>query len=146
MGCLSQADYELFVQPHMIRIVSAVQNGYKKSNPDGAHLPVIHFGTSTAHLLPNFAAVNSDVIGLDWRLPLNKGWDMLGGDYAVQGNLDPVVLFAPQAEIKKRAQLILDQAKGRKGHVFNLGHGILPGTPVENVKYLIEIVHEYSRV
>jgi uroporphyrinogen decarboxylase len=146
VGCLSQGDYELFVQPHMVRIVSAVQNGYKASNPDGEHLPVIHFGTSTAHLLPNLAAAKSDVIGLDWRLPLNKGWDIVGADFAVQGNLDPVVLFAPQTEIKKRVQLILDQAKGRNGHIFNLGHGILPGTPVENVKYLIEIVHEYSRV
>jgi uroporphyrinogen decarboxylase len=145
VGCLSQADYEQFVQPHMVAIVSAVQNGYKKNNHTGAHLPVIHFGTSTAHLLPNLALVKSDVIGLDWRLPLNKGWDIIGADFAVQGNLDPAVLFAPQAEIKKRAQLILDQAKHRNGHIFNLGHGILPGTPVENVKYLIEIVHEYSQ-
>jgi uroporphyrinogen decarboxylase len=146
VGCLSQEDYELFVQPHMVRIISAVQNGHRESNPDSAQLPVIHFGTSTAHLLSNLASAKSDVIGLDWRLPLNKGWDIIGSKFAVQGNLDPVVLFAPQAEIKKRVQLILDQAKGRKGHIFNLGHGILPGTPVENVKYLIEIVHEHSRV
>jgi uroporphyrinogen decarboxylase len=86
-----------------------------------------------------------DVIGMDWRTDLDKGWDLIGHDRAVQGNLDPVTLFATHSEIERRAKLILDQAAGRPGHIFNLGHGILPGTPVENVLALVDFVHENSQ-
>jgi uroporphyrinogen decarboxylase len=86
----------------------------------------------------------SDVIGLDWRIPLDDGWKILGDDVAVQGNLDPTILFAPLPEIKKRVHDILDRADGRPGHIFNLGHGILQHTPVDNVKAVVDMVHEYS--
>ena len=86
-----------------------------------------------------------DVIGLDWRVSLGQAWDRLGTDVAVQGNLDPTVLFAEPAEIRKQAMQILKEARQRPGHVFNLGHGVLPTTPVENVKYLVECVHELGR-
>ena len=85
-----------------------------------------------------------DVIGLDWRTPLDWGWDQVGADTAVQGNLDPVALFAPRPELERRVRAILDSAAGRPGHIFNLGHGILPETPTENVKAVVEMVHEYS--
>jgi uroporphyrinogen decarboxylase len=87
-----------------------------------------------------------DVIGLDWRIPLDDGWSLLRDDVAVQGNLDPALLFAPLPEIKKRVQDILRRADGRPGHIFNLGHGILQHTPVENVKAVVDMVHEYSQV
>jgi uroporphyrinogen decarboxylase len=86
----------------------------------------------------------AEVIGLDWRIPLNAGWEKLGFRGAVQGNLDPVLLFAEWKEIKKRAEDILRQAAGRPGHIFNLGHGILPATPVENVKALCDFIREHS--
>jgi uroporphyrinogen decarboxylase len=85
-----------------------------------------------------------DVIGLDWRIPLDDGWALLGGDVAVQGNLDPALLFAPLPEIKKRVQDILRRAEGRPGHIFNLGHGILQHTPVDHVKAVVDMVHEFS--
>jgi uroporphyrinogen decarboxylase len=87
-----------------------------------------------------------DVIGLDWRIPLDDGWALLGQDIAVQGNLDPALLFAPLSEIKKRVHDILRRAEGRPGHIFNLGHGILQHTPVENVKAVVDMVHEFSQV
>jgi uroporphyrinogen decarboxylase len=135
VGCLGVNDYEEYVQPHMIRTISGIKN----------RLPVIHFGTATAHLLKHMAASGADVIGLDWRVPLSSAWDAIGDSFAVQGNFDPVALFSSQAQIKKRAKDILAQANGRPGHIFNLGHGVLPGTPVENVKYLVEVVHELSQ-
>jgi uroporphyrinogen decarboxylase len=107
-------------------------------------VPVIYFGTDTATLLPSMQETGADVIGLDWRIPLDEGWKRLGYRGAVQGNLDPVALFAGQDEIRARAKDILDRAAGRPGHIFNLGHGILPETPVENVKALLEMVHEMS--
>jgi uroporphyrinogen decarboxylase len=84
------------------------------------------------------------VLGLDWRIPLDEGWDLVGQDAAIQGNLDPALLFAPLPEIKKRVHDILRRAGGRPGHIFNLGHGILQHTPVENVKAVVDMVHEFS--
>ena len=107
-------------------------------------VPVIYFGTDTATLLSSMKETEADVIGLDWRIPLDEGWSRLGNRGAVQGNLDPVVLFSRWPQVKQRAQEILDRAAGRNGHIFNLGHGILPETPVENVKALAAYVQEHS--
>jgi uroporphyrinogen decarboxylase len=136
VGCLGVNDYEEYVHPHMIRTISGVKS----------RVPVIHFGTSTGHLLKTMSASGADVIGLDWRVKLSLAWDEIGNSFAVQGNFDPVALFGSQAEIKKRAHGILREADGRPGHIFNLGHGVLPETPVKNVKYLVQIVHELSQV
>jgi uroporphyrinogen decarboxylase len=135
VGCLGQSDYEQYVQPHMVRTITSVS----------AKVPVIHFGTATAHLLTNLAAANSAVIGLDWRVKLDKAWQEIGHSYAVQGNLDPVVLFAEPEVIRQEVKRILKEADGRPGHIFNLGHGILPNTPLSNVKYLVQTVHELSQ-
>ena len=106
--------------------------------------PTIHFGTGAAHLLGDLAAAGGDVIGLDWRVDLDAGWAAVGHDVAVQGNLDPAVLLSKPAYIRERVKDILGRAGGRPGHIFNLGHGILPQTPVENARALVEIVHELS--
>jgi uroporphyrinogen decarboxylase len=107
-------------------------------------VPVIYFGTDSATLLPSMQETGAEVIGLDWRIPLDTGWQSLGFKGAVQGNLDPVLLFASLQEIRSRATDILRRAAGRPGHIFNLGHGILPETPVENVKALCNFVREHS--
>lgn len=137
IGCLSQNDYRLYVAPHMVRLLDSVSD----------LAPTIHFGTNTTHLLSQMADCGGHVIGLDWRVELDQGWAMVGGHerFAVQGNLDPAVLFADRHVIKERVQKILMLAQGRPGHIFNLGHGILPETPLDNVKYLVELVHEISR-
>jgi uroporphyrinogen decarboxylase len=106
--------------------------------------PIIYFGTDSATLLPAMKETGADVIGLDWRIPLDEGWARLDHGPAVQGNLDPVLLFAGWKELKSRAEDILRRAAGRPGHIFNLGHGILPETPVDNVKNLARFVQEYS--
>jgi uroporphyrinogen decarboxylase len=106
--------------------------------------PIIYFGTDSATLLPAMNETGAEVIGLDWRIPLDQGWSALNHRCAVQGNLDPVLLFADWKELKFRAENILRQAAARPGHIFNLGHGILPETPVENVKNLARFVQEYS--
>ena len=137
VGALSPQDYESFVLPYSQRVLAAAQ---------AENVPVIHFGTNTTTLLPLMKRAGGDVIGLDWRIPLDDGWKLLDHDIAVQGNLDPALLFAPQAEIKKRVDDILRRAAGRPGHIFNLGHGILQHTPVENVKAVVDMVHEYSQV
>lgn len=134
VGCLSVEDYRQYVLPRTTQLVQRL----KKS---GA--PVIYFGTDTATLLAAMKETGADVIGLDWRIPLDEGWSRLGGD-AVQGNLDPVTLFSDWEQVRRRAQEILDRAAGRPGHIFNLGHGILPGTPVESVKALAAFVREQS--
>jgi uroporphyrinogen decarboxylase len=134
VGCLSPADYREFVLPHSRAVIQGVQAG----------VPVIHFGTGTATLLTDMRAAGGDVIGLDWRVELDDGWKLLGPDVGVQGNLDPVVLLADRTTLRERARRILAQAAGRPGHVFNLGHGILPQTPVENAIVLIDAVHELS--
>ena len=107
-------------------------------------VPVIHFGTNTTTLLLLMKRAGGDVIGLDWRIPLDDGWKLLGDDVAVQGNLDPTILFAPLPEIKKHVHDVLKRANGKPGHIFNLGHGILQHTPVDNVKAVVDMVHEYA--
>ncbi len=135
VGALSPADYIEFVQPYSRRILQAAQE---------TGVPVIHFGTGATTLLPAMKTAGGTVLGLDWRLPLDDGWKLLGQEVAIQGNLDPTVLFAPLPEIKKRVEDILRRAAGRPGHIFNLGHGILQNTPVDNVKAVVDMVHEYQ--
>ena len=135
VGCLSVEDYRRYVLPHTTELVRTLQK-------TGA--PVIYFGTDTATLLPSMQQTGADVIGLDWRIPLDDGWRILGLKGAVQGNLDPVLLFADWKEVKLRAADILRRAGGRPGHIFNLGHGILTETPVENVKALTNFVQEWQ--
>jgi uroporphyrinogen decarboxylase len=108
------------------------------------NVPVIHFGTNTTTLLPLMKRAGGSVLGLDWRLPLDEGWKIIGHDRAVQGNLDPATLFAPLPEIKARVLDILRRSEGRPGHIFNLGHGILQHTPIDNVKAVVDMVHEYA--
>jgi uroporphyrinogen decarboxylase len=134
VGTLGPADYRRFVQPHMRRLFSRL-------TPD---VPSIHFGTDTGSLLVLQREAGGSVIGLDWRVELDEAWDRLGPGVAVQGNLDPVVLLAPLPEIEKQVRRILDQAACRPGHIFNLGHGILPQTPVDHVRALVDMVHAYS--
>lgn len=135
VGALSPKDYERFVLPYSRRVLEAAR---------AENVPIIHFGTNTTTLLPLMKRAGGDVIGLDWRIPLDQGWDLLGGDVAVQGNLDPAALFAPLPEIETRVHDILRRADGRPGHIFNLGHGILQHTPVENVRAVVDMVHEFS--
>ena len=135
VGCLSVEDYRQYVLQHVTGLVKKVRQ---------TGVPVIYFGTDSATLLPSMKETGADVIGLDWRIPLDEGWCALNHSVAVQGNLDPVVLFADWREVKSRAELILRQAAGRPGHIFNLGHGILPETPVQNVKDLGTLVRERS--
>jgi uroporphyrinogen decarboxylase len=133
VGCLSVDDYRRYVVPRATELVKALQK---------AGAPIIYFGTDSATLLSAMKETGADVIGLDWRIPLDQGWKAVGTG-AVQGNLDPVLLFAGWKEIEKNARAILRRADGRPGHIFNLGHGILPETPVENVKALARFVQEY---
>jgi uroporphyrinogen decarboxylase len=135
VGCLSVEDYRRYVLAHVTALVKRLQQ---------TGVPVIYFGTDSSTLLQSMQETGADVIGLDWRIPLDTGWETLGYKSAVQGNLDPVLLFADWKELKSRAKDILQQAAGRAGHIFNLGHGILPETPVENVKALCDFVREHS--
>jgi uroporphyrinogen decarboxylase len=135
VGCLSVEDYRRYVLPRTTELVKALQK---------SGVPIIYFGTDSATLLSSMKRTGADVIGLDWRIPLDEGWRSIGHDRAVQGNLDPVLLFASWKELKARAEKILKLAGGRPGHIFNLGHGILPETPVENVKALARFVQEHS--
>ena len=134
VGNLSPDDYRRFVQPHMTRLFRGLRPG----------VPTIHFGTDTGSLLELQRDAGGDVIGLDWRVELDHAWDRLGPGVAVQGNLDPTVLFAPIDEMKRQVAAILRRADGRPGHIFNLGHGILPHTPVDSVLALIDAVHGSS--
>ena len=134
VGALSPDDYREFVQPHSRAVIERLTPG----------TPVIHFGVGTASLLPLMREAGGDVIGLDWRVELGPTWERLGHDVAVQGNLDPAVLLSSPAEIRTAARRILDAAARRPGHIFNLGHGIHQETPVDNVKALVDIVHELS--
>jgi uroporphyrinogen decarboxylase len=135
VGCLSVEDYQRYVLPRTTELIRKLQ---------ATGVPVIYFGTDSATLLPHMKETDADVIGVDWRIPLNVAWKNIGFKGAVQGNLDPVLLFADWKEIQPRAEEILRRARGHAGHIFNLGHGILPETPVENVKRLAAFVHEYS--
>jgi uroporphyrinogen decarboxylase len=136
VGELSPYDYERYVLPYSRRTIEiASQSG----------VPIIHFGTNTSGMLPLIQAAGGDVIGVDWRINLAQAWQILGDDVSIQGNLDPVALFAEWEALQNRARQILDSVKGRPGHIFNLGHGILPETPVDNVRRLVDFVHEYSQ-
>ena len=136
VGALSATDYREFVLPHVRTIFEGLNE---------TKVPTIHFGTGTFHLLPLLREAGGHVIGLDWRTPLDEGWARLGDGVAVQGNLDPTLLFAPRERLLARVDDVLRQAQGRPGHVFNLGHGILPGTNVDNVKAVVEHVHARTR-
>jgi uroporphyrinogen decarboxylase len=133
-GCLSPTDYEEYVLPHSKKVIDGVDKG----------VPLIHFATSNATLLELMRQAGGDVIGVDWRVDIGEAWARLGYDMAIQGNLDPVVLFGSLDLIKREVERILDRVGGRPGHIFNLGHGILPNTPVEHVAALVDRVHEYS--
>jgi uroporphyrinogen decarboxylase len=133
-GCLSPDDYERFVLPHTRATIAALAPG----------IPVIHFSTGTGGFLKSLRAAGGDIIGVDWRVHLDQAWECLGYDVAIQGNLDPAALLASPREIRRRVAEILRRAGGRPGHIFNLGHGILPETPVENVIAMVEAVHELS--
>jgi len=134
VGCLSPEDYREFVLPHTRAVIENITPG----------VPVIHFGTGTGTLLELMREAGGQVIGLDWRVQLDDGWRRVGHDVSVMGNLDPVSLFANREYVIRQAKRILDQAGGRAGHIFNLGHGILPDTPVDNVIALVDAVHELS--
>jgi len=154
VGCLSPADYRSYVLPHTTELM-------RRLRESGA--PVIYFGTDTATLLADMATTGADVIGVDWRIEIDRAWEVIRGNSrpsqqkartghpsdtgpGIQGNLDPVLLFANWREIKAGAEDVLRRADGRAGHIFNLGHGILPDTPVESVKRLCEYVHESAVV
>jgi uroporphyrinogen decarboxylase len=135
VGCLSVEDYQEHVLPRTRELVQAVRR---------TGVPVIYFGTETSVLLPLMKSTGAEVIGVDWRIPLDQAWTEMDDQGAIQGNLDPALLFADWKTLRARAEDILHRAGGRPGHIFNLGHGILPHTPVENVKALVKFVHEAS--
>jgi uroporphyrinogen decarboxylase len=135
VGTLSAADYREFALPHTRRIFDAL----------AGRVPTIHFGTGTATMFPELREAGGDVIGVDWRIPIDTAWDLIGDDRAVQGNLDPTLLLGPTRRMLDQAEDILRRVGGRPGHIFNLGHGILPSTPVEHVQLLAQYVHRASR-
>jgi len=135
IGCLSGADYVEFVKPHSSRIFSELS---------ACGAPIIHFGTGAGTFIEEIAGAGGDVIGVDWRLPLQDAWRRIGAGRGIQGNLDPCDLFGDSEWVRNRAGAVLDGAGGRPGHIFNLGHGVLPGTPLDNVKLLVDFVHERS--
>jgi len=132
VGCLAPEDYRAYVQPHSRRALELAAGG---------GVPVIHFGTETGGFLEDFAAAGGDVIGVDWRIPLDVAWEHLAPRQAIQGNLDPATLLASRATLEARVRDILTRAGGRPGHIFNLGHGVLPETPVEALQAVVELVH-----
>jgi uroporphyrinogen decarboxylase len=132
VGALNSRDYREFILPHTRRI-------FERLGPLG--VPTIHFGVGTATLLPDLATAGGDVIGIDWRIPLDEAWQRVGADRAVQGNLDPTLLLGPLDRTLTEADAILARVARRPGHIFNLGHGILPETPVEHVQALADRVH-----
>ena len=134
VGCLSPHDYEEYVLPYSKKVIDGVDKS----------VPLIHFATSSATLLEKMKRAGGEVIGVDWRVDLGEAWAQLGYDVAVQGNLDPVVLLSSPELIEREAKRILSRVEGRPGHIFNLGHGILPNTPVDHVVRLIETVHQCS--
>lgn len=132
VGQLAPDDYRRYVQPYTKRAIAIARAG---------NVPIIHFGTDTAGMLEDLRDAGGDVIGVDWRIDLAKAWERLGPGVAIQGNLDPTSLFAPWSTLQPRVQRVLDQTGGRSGHIFNVGHGILPGTPEDTVRRVIEYVH-----
>jgi uroporphyrinogen decarboxylase len=135
VGSLSVQDYREFVLPLTTELIRRVQS---------FGVPVIYFGVDTASLLPAMRSTGADVLGLDWRVPLDVAWAAIDHACAVQGNLDPITLFAPQDLLRNRIRSILSQAGGHPGHIFNVGHGIVPGTPVESVQAAVRFVREYA--
>ena len=133
VGALSADDYTEFVAPYSARVLAAVAE---------TGVPSIHFGTGATHLLGELAATGGDVIGLDWRVRIDRGWETIGADRAVQGNLDPVLLLGPWERAAASAERILELVGGRPGHIFNLGHGVLPATDPDVLGRLVELVHE----
>ncbi len=134
VGALSVEDYREFVAPYSARILASLE------------VPTIHFGTGTAHLLEDLARAGGDVIGLDWRIPIGRGWTLVGEERGVQGNLDPALLLGPWERVEAAATRILTAVAGRRGHVFNLGHGVLPATDPADLRRLAELVHERTAV
>ena len=134
VGCLNPSDYEEYVLPYSKKVIEGV----------GKSVPLIHFATSNSTLLERMKRAGGDVIGVDWRVNIGEAWARLGYDVAIQGNLDPVILFGPVDLIEKNVKRILDSVGDRPGHIFNLGHGILPTTPPDHVTALIDAVHQYS--
>ncbi len=134
VGALNAADYREFVLPHTRRIFDAIA---------GRGVPTIHFGTGTAAILAELREAGGDVIGADWRIPLDDAWARIGFDRGIQGNLDPTLLLGPVDRLLAGADDVLARAGGRPGHIFNLGHGILPMTPLEHVQMLARYVHQH---
>jgi uroporphyrinogen decarboxylase len=135
VGQLSAVDYRKYVQPHVMDILKDVEK---------RGVPVIHFGVGSLHLLEAMRESGGTVLGLDWRTPINVGWDKVGRDVAIQGNLDPIALLAPRQIAEQHAARILEEVGGKPGHIFNLGHGIVPETPASNVEAVIDFVHRTS--
>lgn len=135
VGCLSPTDYERYVLPYSRKIIDGVDRS----------VPLIHFATSSSTLLERMKQAGGDVIGVDWRIDLGEAWSRIGYNVGIQGNLDPVLLMSPVHLIEREVKRILEGAGGRPGHIFNLGHGILPNTPVDHVKALVDMVHEFSK-
>jgi uroporphyrinogen decarboxylase len=157
-GALSPFDYAEYVLPYVRQVVAGIRGqgsgvrgqelesdtSSSQFSVPGSGPPIIYFGTGMSGMFSLLRQTEADVIGADWRIPLDDAWAQIGPGFAIQGNLDPMTLFAPWPEIERRAADILDRAAGRPGHIFNLGHGILTETPVENVKRLVDFVHSYS--
>jgi uroporphyrinogen decarboxylase len=135
VGALDAGDYREFALPHTRAIFEAI----------GGRVPTIHFGTGTSTILEDLRDAGGDVIGVDWRIPIDEAWDRIGPEHAVQGNLDPTLLLGPAARMLQQTDTILTRLGARPGHIFNLGHGILPSTPVEHVQMLAHYVHTASR-
>jgi uroporphyrinogen decarboxylase len=135
VGCLSVQDYRRYVARHSEALIERIRG----------RVPIIYFGTGNPHLVDDMYRAGPDVMALDWRTPLRVTWDRIGCK-AVQGNLDPIVLCADRDVVAWQTQMLLDEVAQRPGHIFNLGHGIIPETPVDNVKFLVDYVHEHGRV
>lgn len=133
VGCLNVADYTNYVLPYVKKIVDSIPN----------NVPVINFGTGNPELLPLYAEAEPQVVGVDWRIDIRKAWDIVGNNFAVQGNMDPMVLLADTKTIEKEVHRILSKTAGQPGHIFNLGHGIIPQTPVQNAVDLVKMVHDF---
>ncbi len=134
VGALSVDDYREFAAPYSARILGSLD------------VPTIHFATGASHLLEDLALAGGDVVGLDWRIPIERGWELVGEERGVQGNLDPALLLGPWERVEDAAVRILDAVGGRPGHIFNLGHGVLPQTDPADLRRLVELVHERTAV
>jgi uroporphyrinogen decarboxylase len=135
VGALGRLEYQEYVLPYSARIFASLKD---------TGVPTIHFGTSTSHLLEQVASAGSDIVSVDWRVPLDEAWQRIGADRGIQGNLDPTVLMAPFEVVEREARKVLDRAAGRAGHIFNLGHGVLADTPSGALTRLVDLVHEVS--